>query len=142
MARKSKFSKKRESLVAIPATAIAAVATTTTAATESAAATTAAAAAESAATTATAATTKSTTTATTATTTAPLFAGTGFIDGQCAATMFLAVESGDSGLRLVIGSHFDEPKTLATAGVPIVDDLGRHNLAMLAKQLLELRAIH
>src|SRR4051812_41653618 len=81
---------------AAASTATAAVATTTAAATVSAAATTAGTA---------------------------LFARTGFVDGECSAVVFLAIQRRDRGLGFVIGSHFDKAKAFASAGVAIVDDL-------------------
>jgi len=110
---------------AATAAAVAAAATAAAAATEAA---TAAAAAADAATTTTAAT-------------SAVFARAGFVDGQGAAAMFLAVQGSDRRLGFLIGPHFDEPEPLGSAGVTVVDDLGRDNRAVLAKQLLELRAI-
>ena len=108
------------------AAAVAAAATAAAAATESAAA--AAAAAESA-------------TTATATATSAVFARAGFVDGQGTAAVFLAVQRCDRRLGFLIGPHFDEAEPLGAAGVSVVNDLGGDNGAVLAKQLLELRAI-
>jgi len=121
-------------LVAVAATAVAAAA-----AAVPATATSAAAAISTATATATAA---ATTVPTTATAAAPVFAGTGFIDGQGAAVVLLPIEGCNRGFRLIIVRHFDEPKTLAPTGIPIIDHLGRQDLPVRPKQLLEFRAIH
>jgi hypothetical protein len=128
----------RAILVAI---ATAAVAAATAAATEAATATTTAAATESAAATAAAAE-SATTTAAAATTAATFFTGPGFVDGQGATAVLLAVEGRDSRLGFGVAVHFDKTKPLAAAGVTIIDDLGRHDLAMGAEQLLEFGAVH
>ena len=132
--RKNKLFEQRF-LVAIPAATIAAVAPATA---ETTAATTTATAAttESAATAATAP--ESTAATTPASATTALFARSGFIDGEGAATMFLAIKTSDCGLSFLIGRHLDEPKSLAAAGVPVVDDLGRYHLPVRGEQLLEL----
>jgi hypothetical protein len=107
---------------ATPATTTAAAATT-----EAAAATTASAATES--------------TATAAAATPAVFTWAGFVDGQGAAAVLLAVQGCDRRLGFLIGTHFDEPEPLGSAGVSVVDDLGGNNRAVLAKKLFELRAI-
>jgi len=91
----------------------------------------------------TAAATESTTTAatTTATATGGVFAGTGFVDGQGAAFVLLAVERGNGGLGFGVVGHFNEAKTFAAAGVAIVDDLRAFDLAVRGKQLFQGRAI-
>jgi hypothetical protein len=123
------------------ASAAAAFAATAAAATVAAAtpATAAATAEAAAATTAAAATESATTTA--AATTRTIFARASFVDGEGATAVLLAVQGCDRRLGFLIGSHFDEPEPLGSAGVSVVDDLGRDNRAVLAKQLLELRAI-
>jgi hypothetical protein len=55
--------------------------------------------------------------------------------------MLLAVERRDRRLRFFVGVHLDEPEAFASAGVAIVDDLSRHDLAVSAEQLFELGAI-
>jgi hypothetical protein len=120
-------------LVAIASAAtVAAVSTTAT----SAATTTA----ESAAATTT--TASATVSATTATATAgTILARTGFIDGERPAAVVLTVQRCDRRLRFFVSSHFDETETLASTGVAIINDLRRDDLAVLAKQLFQLRAI-
>jgi hypothetical protein len=121
-------------LVAIATAAFAAAATTTTAAV--AAAATAAAATESATTATAAATT--TVPATTTAAAATLFARTRFIDGESAATVFVAIECLDGGLGLGIVCHHDKAKTLAAARVAVVDDLSRNDLPVSGEKLLKL----
>src|SRR4051794_26362132 len=99
-------------LVALAATATAVAAAATAAAATAAVATTAAAATAAAAAVAATATTAATTA------TGSVFAGLGFVNGQCATVDFLAVEGGDDGLGLFIASHLDEPEALAAAGFP------------------------
>jgi hypothetical protein len=119
--------------IAIPAAAVAAA--TSTAAIS--AATPAATAAKS---TSTAAASSAESTATT--TTGTLFLGSGFIDGQGATVVLLAVQGRDGGLGLLVAGHFHKTKTFASARVTIVDDLSRHHRAVLGKQFLESRAVH
>jgi hypothetical protein len=71
------------------------------------------------------------------TTTAALFARAGFVDGQATAIDFFQVESLNGRLSLAIVVHFDEAKSLAAAGVTILDDLSTFHLAVLAKQLFQ-----
>jgi hypothetical protein len=131
---------KRLDRILVPiASAAAAFAATAAAAAPVAAATTAAAATTEAATATAAATTESPATTTTAS--AAIFTRAGFVDGQSTAAMLLTVQGCDRRLGFLIGPHFDEPESLGSAGVTVVDDLGRDNRAVLAKQLLELRAI-
>src|SRR5208337_3832026 len=52
-----------------------------------------------------------------------VFAWLGFVHGQRAAAVVLAVEPGDGGLRLAVAAHLDETEALAPAGVPVADDL-------------------
>jgi hypothetical protein len=118
------------------ASAAAAFAATAAAASVAAAATAAAAAA---ATTAAAAAEAATAAATAAT--PAVFARAGFVDGEGSAAVLLAVQGRDRRLGFVIRAHFDEPEPLRAAGVTVVDDLGGDNRAVLAKQLLEFRAI-
>jgi hypothetical protein len=127
--------KRRESLVALgtatAATATEAAATTTT---PTAATTTVATATTAAAVTTTA-------TAAAATATGTVFAGLGFIDGQSATTVFLAVQGCNRGLGFLIGAHFHETKTLAATGVPIGDDLRAVHGPMGREQFLQSGAI-
>lgn len=91
-----------------------------------AAATTAAAVAPAASTTA-AASTEATASAAASSTAAPsaaVLAGPGFIDGESAPTVLLAVEGLNGSIGFAVVRHFDEPKALAAARVPIIDDLG------------------
>lgn len=107
------------------------------------AAATAAAATTVATTTAAAATTAATAVATTAAATG---AGTGFtwlgfIDGQSAAVMLLAVQSGDCRCCFSVRTHLDETKALRAAGFAILDDFGAFDSAVRGEQFLEGRAI-
>jgi len=124
-------------LVAIASAAVAA-ATATATASVAAPATAAASATEPAA--ATAAATEPAATAAASTT--AFFAGPGFVDGKGASAMLLPVERCDRRLGFLIGAHFDETETFGTTGVAVVDDLGRHDGAVLPEQLFEFRAIH
>src|SRR5688500_5195617 len=78
---------------------------------------------------------------TAATAATAIFARACFVDGEGAAAVLLAVQRRDCGRGLVIVGHLDEPETLAPAGVPVVDVLGGHDLAVLPEELLQLRAI-
>ncbi len=114
----------------IAATAFAAATTTAVPATTTAATATAA---ES-----TAATASATTKSTSATaTTGPLFLGPGFIDGQGATVVLLAVQGSDGGFGLFVGGHFDKSESLAPARVAIVDDLSRHHRAVCGEKFLQ-----
>jgi hypothetical protein len=113
---------------------VSAVAAATAAASIASAAATAASAAE--------ATAAATTAAASSAAEAPFLAGAGLVDGEGAAIVLLAVEGLNGCLGFVVVRHLDEPETFTAAGVAIVDHLGRKNLAVLAKQLLEFRAIH
>src|SRR5947209_5341436 len=73
---------------------------------------------------------------------AAVFARAGFVDGQGAAVVLLAVERRDGGVGLGVIGHLHEPEALALAGVPVVDDLGGNHLPVLSEHLLQLRAIH
>jgi hypothetical protein len=126
-------------LVPIASAAAAFAATAAAATTVAAAATAAATTTESAAAAAAAATESAATTAAAAT--PAIFARAGFVDGEGATAVLLTVQGCDRRLGFLIGPHFDEPEPLGSAGVTVVDDLGGDNRAVLAKQLLELRAI-
>src|SRR5262249_7350606 len=69
------------------------------------------------------------------------FARAGFVDGQGAAVVLLAVEGRDRGFRLGVTAHLDEPETLAPPGLPVGDDLGALDRAVLREELFQLRAI-
>jgi hypothetical protein len=119
------------------------VAITTATTTTGTAATTAAATAGITTTTAASTTTAVTTTTAASTTTwTTAFLGFGFIDGQGATTMFLAIESRDGGCSFSVATHFHETETLAPTGFPVRDDFGALDGAMRAKQFLQRRAIH
>src|SRR5262245_21976091 len=90
------------------------------------AATAVAAASTAAATTPAVATAAATTTAATR----ALFARLGFVDGQRAAIVLLAVERGDRGLRFGVAAHLDKAEALAAAGLAIRDYLGAGDLAV------------
>src|SRR5438067_1113705 len=126
-------------LVAVAATAAATAAAATEPTAAAAAATAAAAVTTAAAATTTA--TEPTAATTAAAATRALFARAGFVDGQGATVVLLAVECRDGGRRLVIVRHLDEAEPLAAAGVAVVDDLCRDDLAVGAEQLFEFRAI-
>jgi hypothetical protein len=115
---------------------IAAVAASTAAEAAAAAATTTAVA------TATATPSPAASAATTATeataAAAAVFARAGFVHGEGAAVVLLAIKPGDRRLGLFIGAHLDETESLAAAGVAVVDDLGGNDLAVCSEQLLEL----
>jgi hypothetical protein len=125
-------------LVSVAAAAVSAAATATSATSAVAAATASAAAtpAVAAATASAAATPAVATAATTTAAAATFLTGTGFVYGECAATVLLPVEGGDGGVGFGVVRHLDEPEALAAAGVPVVDDLGGYNLPVLRKQLL------
>jgi hypothetical protein len=117
-------------LVAVSPAAVA----TVSAATAAAEATAAATAAESASAAAATAATESATTAAAATTAATaFFTRPGFVDGQGASAVLLAVEGCNGSLRFLVVGHFDESETFAPAGVPIVDDLGGNHLPVSAE---------
>jgi hypothetical protein len=116
------FEIERRSRESIP------IASTTAAVSTVAAATTAATVATATAATTGVSTSAATTAASTVSTTTTaaaraLFAGFGFIDGQRAAAMFLAVERGDRRLRFIVAGHLDESEALAASGQPIADHL-------------------
>jgi hypothetical protein len=93
-----------------------------TAATAAAAVTTAATATTTAAavaTTATATTTAVTTTAAATTTATAGFLRLGFIDGEDAAIVFLAVQGCNRGRGFGIAAHFHESETLAATGLAV-----------------------
>jgi len=103
----------------------------------SAAATTAAAASATAATITTAATTTAA-----ATGAGAIFAGLGHINGKGSAGVILAVQSGDSRLRLGFRSHLDESKAFGAAGIAVSDHFGGLDGAMRLKQRLQIGAGH
>src|SRR6266542_2464004 len=91
--------------------------------------------------TAATATTEAAATTTATTATWAIFAGLGFVDGQGAAFVLLAVEGGDCLLGLFIVGHFDEAEAFASAGVAVIDDLSAFDRAVRREQLFEDRAI-
>jgi hypothetical protein len=109
-----------------------------TAATASAAAATATAASTTTAAVAAAATT----TASATTATGTVFAGLGFIDGQCAAIMFLTVELTDGRLGLRVAAHLNESEALAPARFTVADHFCRLHRSVLAEQLFKIRAVY
>jgi hypothetical protein len=116
---------------------ISAAAAAATEPTASATATTTAAAVSTAAAVATA----SAATTTAATATGAVFAGLGFINGESAAVMFLAVQRGNGCRCFRIASHLNETEALAAAGFAVADDFGRLHGAVLAEKLLKVRAV-
>ena len=59
-----------------------------------------------------------------------------------AAIVLLAVKGGDGSCGFLVRGHFHEPKALAAAFVPIIDDLGGNNRTMCSEQRFEFRSIH
>jgi hypothetical protein len=55
--------------------------------------------------------------------------------------MLLAVEGCDRGLGFFVAAHLDETEALAAARVAIINDLSRHHLTVLTKELLQLGTI-
>jgi hypothetical protein len=56
--------------------------------------------------------------------------------------VLLAIKAGDRRVGFAVIGHFDKAKTLAPAGVTIVDDLRRQHLPVLGKELFQFRAVH
>ena len=102
-----------------------------------AAATTAAVAAASSA-----ASTPAAATATAATAAATFLARLGFVDRQRAAIVFLAVESGDGGLRLLIAGHLNKAESLAAARVSVRDHFRALDGAKSREQTFQIGAAH
>jgi hypothetical protein len=141
MKRGGKMKKGRKKNAALPviytiAMDLVAIAATSAATTTAAAITTAAAATTAAAVAAAA----STTAAATATAARTLFLRTSLVDGQRAAIMLLAIESGNRSLCFRIATHLNEAESLAATGFTIRNHLGRLNRAMLAEELFQIRA--
>ncbi len=80
--------------------------------------------------------------ATAAAATTAIFAGTSFIHGQDAATVFLAIESGNRGLSFLIGAHLDKSESLGATGVPVHDDLSRSHGSVRFEHLRQLAVGH
>jgi len=120
---------RQEKSVAVSAAA-------STAATAATAATASTVATATASTTATAA---STTAISATTASAAVFLRAGFVDGEGAAHVFLAVQRVDCRLSFFIRSHFHKPKPFASACLAVVDHLCRRDIAVLSEQLLEIR---
>jgi hypothetical protein len=112
----------------VPVAATAATAATPAATTAAVATSAAAAATTVAASTATAAT--------------AFLARAGFIDGQRAPIILLAVQRGDGRLSFVVRTHFDKPEAFAPTRVPITDHFRAGHGSVLRKKFLQLRAIH
>src|SRR5271165_2324417 len=72
---------------------------------------------------------------------AAFLARLGFVDGQRSAVMLLAVERLNGGLGFLVAAHLDEAEPLGAAGVAILDDLGRHDRAVLPKQLRQVTVV-
>src|ERR1043166_6394054 len=89
---------------------------------------------------ATAATTAATT-VTTVSTARAILAGLGFVDGERAPAVLLAVERRDGRLGLGVATHLDEAESLASAGVAIGDDLRALHRAVRGEQRFQCRAI-
>jgi hypothetical protein len=129
-------------LVPVATTAVAAATTATTTEATATTPTTTEATTAATPTTSTAVATTATTSATTTEAATALFARAGFVDGQGATVVLLAIEGSDRGLGLVVVAHFDEPETLAAAGVPVVDDLGGCDRPICAEELFQLGAVN
>jgi hypothetical protein len=127
-------------LVPIATTAVAATAAAA-AATTVAAATTAATATVATATTAAATTVATATTAATAAAARTVFTGLGFIDGQSAAFVHLAVERVDGGRGLIVAAHLNESETLAAAGFTVGNDFGAFDGAVSLEKFLKATAV-
>jgi cytoskeletal protein RodZ len=124
--------------VRLEATAATAAATTITAATATAATATTAAAEAATATTTAAAAITATASAATAAAMGAFGSGLGFIHGQGTAVHFRSMQRGCRRLGFCIAAHFHEPEALASAGVPVVNDLCRLHGSVLCEQFLQL----
>ena len=76
--------------------------------------------------------------ATAAAAAASIFAWLGFINGQWPSALHGIVEAADCSLRAGVGAHFDESKSLASAGVPVSYDLRFSYFAEFTEQLFEI----
>ncbi len=121
----------RSDLVAVSSSTSSATATTAAAESTAVAAT----AASTTAAESTASATAASTTTIPAATSAPtaFFAGARFVDGQGTATVFLSVKGVNRRLCFGVVGHFHKAKSLAAAGIPVVNDLSRNHLPMLSK---------
>jgi hypothetical protein len=63
------------------------------------------------------------------------FLRTGFVDSEGSAHVLLTIQRGDRRLGFFIRRHFDESKTLASAGLAVRNDLRRRDIAVLTEQL-------
>jgi hypothetical protein len=91
---------------------------------------------------ATAAAAAATTTVTAAaTTTAAFFTRTGFVHGQRPTVLLGVVQPTDGFLRRIVVGHFHETKTLAPAGIAVVNDFSAFHRAVCRKQRLQARVI-
>lgn len=68
-------------------------------------------------------------------------AGSGFVDGESPAVMFLVVERPDRFLRLGIGVHLDKPEAFAATGFTVGNHLSALHGPELGKELLELGVV-
>jgi hypothetical protein len=70
--------------------------------------------------------------------TGPLFTRAGFVNGECPALVFLAVECRDGRGRFIIGVHFDKAEPLASTGFAVADDLCRGDGSMRREEFFQL----
>jgi hypothetical protein len=66
----------------------------------------------------------------------------GLVHGQFATAVLLFVERCDCRLGFEFVFHFDKPKTLAAAGISIINDLRAIHDSVCGEQLLQFRAVH
>jgi hypothetical protein len=90
---------------------------------------------------ATAAAAAATTTVTAATAAAAFFTRTGFVHGQRPTVLLGVVQATDGFLRRIVVGHFHETKTLAPAGIAVVNDFSAFHRAVCRKQRLQARVI-
>jgi hypothetical protein len=90
---------------------------------------------------ATAAAAAATTTVTAAAATAAFFTRPGFVHGQRSTVLLGVVQPTDGFLRRIVVGHFHETKTLAAAGIAVVNDFSAFHRAVRCKQRLQARVI-
>ena len=56
--------------------------------------------------------------------------------------MIMIMQSRNRGLSFGIGSHFDEPESLAPTGLTILNHFGAGDCPVLTEQLLQFRTAH
>src|SRR3954447_21447860 len=66
----------------------------------------------------------------------------GLVDCEATAVDFVIVQGIDRRLRLGIRAHLDETESLASTRVPVGNDLGALDAAVLRQQSLQVRAVH